>query len=107
MSDVDDAITVGNGGVYVNIHTQPGARKSQVRGMYGDAIKIAVREAARDGKANAAIVNFVADTLGYIRQDVEVASGHASRRKRLFISGNSYDITARIQNMINEPKIRH
>lgn len=102
MSDADDAITVGNGGVYVKVHAQPGARKPQVRGMHGDAIKIAVREAARDGQANAALVHFLADALDRARKDIEVTSGHTSRRKRLFISGNVYEITARIRKMINE-----
>ncbi len=93
MGSIEDtslmtAITIGKGGVYVNIHAQPGVRKPQLRGMHGDAIKIAVREAAQDGKANAAIVNFMAELLGCTRQDVEVASGHTSRRKRLFVSGD-------------------
>ncbi len=91
------AITIGKGGVYVNIHAQPGARKPQLRGMHGDAIKIAVREAAQDGKANAAIVNFMAELLSCARRDIEVASGHTSRRKRLFISGDVSGIVMRIR----------
>ncbi len=101
MSDVDDAITVGKGGVYVNVHAQPGARKPQIRGMHGDAIKIAVHEVAQDGKANDALVRFVADTLNCSRQQIEVTSGHTSRRKRLFISGDVYEIAERIRKMIN------
>jgi len=62
VSDVDDAITVERGVSYVNVHAQPGARKPQIRGMHGDAIKIAVHEVAQDGKANDALVRFV---VGY------------------------------------------
>jgi len=99
-SSVANAITVGKGGVYLNIHAQPGARKPQLRGMHGDAIKIAVREAAQDGKANAALVAFVADLLGYPKRDIEVASGHTSRRKRLFIHGDTQYIINRLQEVV-------
>jgi len=97
VSEVDTAITVGKGGVYLNIHVQPGARKPQLRGMHGDAVKITVREAAQDGKANAATVHFMAELLGCARRDIEVASGHTSRRKRLFISGDVSGIVMRIR----------
>ncbi len=70
--------------------------------MHGDAIKIAVREVAQGGKANDALVHFVADILNCSCQQIEVTSGRTSRRKRLFISGDVYEITERIRKMINE-----
>ncbi|MDQ6958104.1 MAG: DUF167 domain-containing protein [Mariprofundaceae bacterium] len=102
MSEVDTAITVGKGGVYVNVHAQPGVRKPRLRGMHGDAIKIAVREAAQDGKANAAIINFMAELLGCTRQNVEVASGHTSRQKRLFVSGDIRPIINRLHEILKD-----
>jgi len=101
VNGVDAAITVGKSGVYINVHAQPGARKPQLRGMHGDAMKIAVREAAQDGKANAAIVNFMAELLGCTRRDIEVASGHTSRQKRLFISGDVQLLTRRLHEIID------
>lgn len=102
MNEIDTAITVGKGGVYLNIHAQPGARKLQLRGMHGDAIKIAVREAAQDGKANAAIVNFMAELLGCTRQHVKVASGHTSRHKRLFVSGDIQPVIRRLHEILKD-----
>lgn len=101
MSEVDTAITVGKEGVYINVHAQPGVRKPQLRGMHGDAIKIAVREAAQDGKANTAIVNFMAELLGCAKRDVVVASGHTSRRKRLFIHGDAQLVINRLREMLD------
>jgi len=100
VSKVDAAITIGKNGLYVNVHAQPGARKPALRGMHGDALKIAVREAAQDGKANAAIVDFIAGALDCAKRQVEVASGHTSRRKRLFISGDMAKITRRLHELI-------
>ncbi|PIP03544.1 MAG: hypothetical protein COW18_01810 [Zetaproteobacteria bacterium CG12_big_fil_rev_8_21_14_0_65_54_13] len=91
------ALTEGRDGLYLNIHAQPGARKPQLRGMHGDAVKIAVAEAAQDGKANEAIIRFVASALDLARADVEVASGHTSRRKRLFLHGEEGDLRTRLQ----------
>jgi len=93
---IDDALIEGKDGLYVNIHAQPGARKPALRGMHGDALKIAVAEAAQDGKANEAIVRFIADALNLSRADVDVASGHTSRRKRLFLHGDGSELRARL-----------
>lgn len=94
--NIDDALIKGNDGLYLNIHAQPGARKPALRGMHGDALKIAVAEAAQDGKANEAIVRFIADALNLPRADVDVASGHTSRRKRLFLHGDGAELRARL-----------
>jgi uncharacterized protein (TIGR00251 family) len=79
------------------VHAQPGAKQAALRGLHGDAVKIAVKEAAQDGKANAAIAAFVAKELGLSKSSVEVASGHTSRSKRLFIRGAAADIRRRIE----------
>jgi len=94
---LDAALSEGRGGLYVNIHAQPGARKPALRGMHGDAVKIAVAEAAQDGEANAAIVRFIAGALKLARTDVEVASGHTSRRKRVFLHGDGAELRGRLQ----------
>jgi len=98
---IDDALSEGRGGLYMNIHAQPGARRPAMRGMHGDAVKISVAEAAQDGKANAAIVRFIAGELNLGRADVEVASGHASRRKRVFLHGESDELRARLLLWLN------
>jgi len=100
VNEIDAAITVGKGGVYLNVHAQPGARKPQLRGIHGDAVKIAVSEAAQDGRANAAIVNFMTELLGCTRQDIEMASGHTSRRKRLFIHGDAQLIIKHLRTIL-------
>ncbi len=96
MTDSVGIVTTGKGGVYIHVHAQPGARSPALRGLHGDAVKIAVREAAEGGKANAAIVAFVADWLDVPKCDVRVTSGHQSRRKRIFVCGDTAALQARI-----------
>ncbi len=85
---LERAVQQGRDGVYLNIHAQPGARRPSLRGMHGDAVKIAVAEAAQDGKANAAIIAFLAAALAMPKRDIAIVSGHASRRKRVFLRGD-------------------
>jgi uncharacterized protein len=93
-------ISEGRDGLYLRVHAQPGAKKAALRGLHGDAVKVAVKEEAQDGKANAAIAAFVAKALGLPKSDVEVTSGHTSRSKRLFIRGDAADLRHRIESWL-------
>jgi len=90
-------ISEGKGGLYLQVHAQPGAKQAALRGLHGDAVKVAVKEAAQDGKANKAIEAFLAKELGLPKSAVEVTSGHTSRSKRLFIRGDAADLRQRIE----------
>lgn len=59
----------------------PNARKTEVVGMYGDAVKIKVQSPATDGKANAALLDFLADELDLPSRSVRILSGEKSRDK--------------------------
>ncbi len=85
----------------MKVHAQPGAKRPQLRGMHGDAIKIAVKEAAQDGKANAAIVRFIAKELNMSAADVELSSGMTSRRKRVFLHGDAVELTQKLELWLN------
>jgi len=98
---VCEALSQGKGGLFVNVHAQPGARQPQLRGMHGDAVKIAVKEVAQDGKANAAIIRFVAEGINLPVADVELSSGLNSRRKRVFLHGNSEELTHKLESWLN------
>lgn len=89
QAQLADLCSEGKGGLYLNVHAQPGARKPALRGLHGDAVKIAVGEAAQDGKANRAIIRFIADSLDLAQRDVEISSGETSRRKRVLLHGDA------------------
>ena len=81
------ALTAGDGGVYISLHIQPGAKREGVTGLFGSSLKIALNSPPVDGKANAALLRFLAGKLGVPKKDVELCSGAASRDKRVFVSG--------------------
>lgn len=75
------------GGVVLTVFVQPGAARAGVVGCHGDALKLKVAAAPERGKANAAVVALLAAELGVRPSDVEVLSGHGSRRKRVHVAG--------------------
>ena len=80
----------------LTLHIQPGAKKTEVVGMHGDALKIRLAAPPVDGKANAALIAFVADRLGLAKSAVSLKSGQTSRRKVLEVSAAPADTAQRL-----------
>lgn len=76
-----------SGSLVLILHIQPGARKTEIAGAYGDALKIRLAAPPADGKANDCLIEFLAGTLGVPRSQVTLLSGAASRQKRVRVSG--------------------
>ncbi|MDX9994368.1 MAG: DUF167 domain-containing protein [Rhodocyclaceae bacterium] len=72
--------------VILSLHVQPGAKKTEVAGLYGDTLKIRLAAPPVDGKANDALVAFIAAKVGAGRTAVELVSGQTSRAKRVRIA---------------------
>lgn len=68
-------------GWLLTVRVQPVATRSGVVGPYGDALRVRVAAPANDGKANAALVRFLAAHLGVPQRDVEIVAGHHNRTK--------------------------
>jgi len=75
------------GGVTLRLHIQPGAKKTEVAGLHGEALKIRLAAPPVDGKANASLISFLAAQLGVAKAAVSLLSGETSRAKRVRISG--------------------
>ena len=71
----------------IALHLQPGAKRSKVCGMYGDAVKLAIQAPPVDGKANAALCAFLADRMKLPTAAIALVSGAAGRDKRVRITG--------------------
>ena len=74
-------------GVTLRLHIQPGAKKTEVVGLHGEALKIRLAAPPVDGKANAGLIAFLADQLGVPKSAVSLLSGESSRAKRVHVSG--------------------
>ena len=79
---------LADGTIVLAIHAQPGARRTEVAGLHGDALKVRVAAPALEDRANEALVEFLAKRFGVARRDVTLVSGAKSREKRFEIRGS-------------------
>ncbi len=85
------------GAVTFAVKVVPRASKNQVVGIEGDALKIRLIAPPVEGKANDALVAFLADTLGVQRAQVDIIVGGTSRRKVVRVRGvTERDIAQRL-----------
>ena len=73
----------------LTLHVQPGASRTEYAGLHGDAHKIRLAAPAVDGRANEALIAFLAEAFGVAKRDVTIASGASGRRKIVRISSPS------------------
>lgn len=65
------------------IRVQPGAKRSEVAGEHGGALKVRLAAPPVDGKANAELCRFLADAFGVPLRNVTLLHGEASRAKQV------------------------
>jgi uncharacterized protein len=70
----------------VGVRVIPSAARTEVRGLYGDRVKVAVNAPPEAGKANARLVEALAGWLGVRADQVAVQSGHGGRDKVIAFS---------------------
>jgi len=90
-------LRAGDGKITLTLHIQPGAKKTEVAGLYGDALKIRLAAPPVDGKANAALIGFVAERLQLAKSAVSLKSGQTSRRKVLEVIAAPADAAQRLR----------
>jgi uncharacterized protein len=78
-------------GVTLAVRAQPGAKKTAISGIYGQGataqLKIAVHAPPMEGKANAALIEFLATMFGLPKSAVQIVSGGLARSKVFLLRG--------------------
>lgn len=77
----------GNGAVSFQVRVVPRASKSEIVGVEGDALKIRLQAPPVEGKANEALVKFLAERLAVSKSQIEILSGHTGRTKVVRVRG--------------------
>ena len=77
--------------VILKIYLQPKSSKNEVTGPYRDGIKVKVTAPPMEGKANEALVRFLAKKFGISPSRIEIIKGLHSREKTLRISATLLD----------------
>lgn len=77
--------------VTLTLHVQPGAKRTEVIGLHGEALKVKLAAPPVEGKANEALLRFLADFFAVPLRQVELKQGGQSRHKVVAISGSKVD----------------
>ena len=92
-------------GVTLAVRAQPGAKKTAITGIYGEGaaaqLKIAVHAPPLEGRANQALIAFLADLFSVPRANVELLSGGLSRSKVFLLRGVKRQ---QAENLLGTPK---
>jgi uncharacterized protein (TIGR00251 family) len=73
------------GGVRLAVQITPNAKKTEVIGVLDGALKLKLQAQPVEGKANAALIVYLAKTLGVPRSAVTITHGHTSKKKLIEI----------------------
>jgi uncharacterized protein (TIGR00251 family) len=65
----------------------PNAPRNEIAGWVGDALKVKIHAPALEGRANEALLDFLAEQLQLPRRDLSLLRGEKSRRKVVRIAG--------------------
>src|SRR6516225_5616180 len=87
--------------IVLRVRVQPGAGRSEVTGRYGHgpgvaALKVKVAAPPEGGRANAAVADLLATTLGVPKAAVRLVAGATSRTKRFQIGPVELETTRRL-----------
>jgi uncharacterized protein (TIGR00251 family) len=78
-------------GVTLAVRAQPGAKKTAITGVYGEGanaqLKVAVQAPPLEGRANQALIAFLAESFNLPKNAVELVTGELSRSKIFLLRG--------------------
>ena len=82
------------GGVRLAVQVTPNAKKTEVIGVLDDALKLKLQAQPIEGKANEALVRYLAETLSVPRSAVTITHGHTSKRKLVEVRSENLTVDA-------------
>ncbi|MBX9918099.1 MAG: DUF167 family protein [Nitrosomonas sp.] len=75
----------------LTLHIQPGAKSTAAAGLHGDALKIKLAAPPVEGKANTALLKFLAERFDVPLSRVILKQGDKSRHKVIVIQRSAHD----------------
>jgi uncharacterized protein (TIGR00251 family) len=80
-------ITEAEGSVTFAVRVVPRASRNEIAGVHGNALKVRLTAPPVEGRANEALIAFLAQRLGVRKSQVEILAGTTSRHKMIRVIG--------------------
>ena len=74
--------------IILTLHVQPDAKQTEVTGLHGDALKIRLTTSPIEGRANAALLKYLAKLFDVPASHVILKYGEQSRHKMVEVRGS-------------------
>lgn len=74
--------------ITLTLHVQPGAKRSEIAGLHGEALKIKLAAPPIEGRANDALLKFIAELFDVPLRNAELKQGGQSRHKVVAVTGS-------------------
>jgi hypothetical protein len=75
--------------ITLTLHVQPGAKRSEICGLHGEALKLKLVAPPIDGRANEALLKYIAELFRVPVRQVELRQGAQSRHKVVAVTGSA------------------
>lgn len=75
------------GGLQLQLHVQPGASRTGLAGLHGDALKVRVAAPPSEGRANRELLAYLAELLNVAPARIALVKGESGRRKTVVVQG--------------------
>ena len=79
--------TLPEGTLLLSLYVQPRSSRNELTGLHGDALKLRVTTPPVDGRANKAVISFLAKLLKIPKSAILIRSGLQSRSKKVLLTG--------------------
>ena len=83
-------------GVVLTVKAQPRSSRAGLDGVIGDALKVRIRSAPVDGKANKELIEVLSECFGIPKGAVVFKGGETSKAKRLLLKGVTAEVARRV-----------
>ncbi|MFQ6015806.1 MAG: DUF167 domain-containing protein [Anaerolineae bacterium] len=88
-------ITESQGAILFGVRVVPRAGREAIAGLHGQSLKVRLTAPPAEGKANQALITFLAKRLEVSREQVEIVTGQRSRQKTIAVRGVSLEEVTR------------
>jgi uncharacterized protein len=97
------AARASKNGVLLAVRVHPRSSRAGITGVRDGALLARLNSPPEKGKANSELIELLAEALGVRKTDIEIASGAASRNKKVLIRNNPLaDIEKKLALMASE-----
>jgi uncharacterized protein (TIGR00251 family) len=87
-------LTQQGAAVILHLKVVPNSSRTRIAGALGNALKLKIAQPPEDGKANKAVIAFLADTLEIPAANITLIAGHTNPQKTLQLTGITLEAAA-------------